>query len=398
MNVLAPPGELFQTIIKPDSMLFTPARLPLKQAPLVIFLLTFFSASSFAQQGKETENVFLITLDGFRWQELFTGADPQLITNADYVNDTTELKELFWRDTPEARKETLMPFFTNVIAQQGQLYGNRTEGSNANLTNKFWFSYPGYNEILTGYGDERIDSNDKKPNPNHTVLEFINQQAGFEGKVAAFASWDVFPYIINEERSGIPVNAGYDTAEDASLSAMEEALNTLQPQVPGHWSTVRMDAFTHHYALEYVKKNKPRVLYIAYGETDDFAHDGKYDEYLKAAHRTDNFIQKLWNYVQSDEQYQGKTTFIITTDHGRGTEPLDTWRNHGDEVSDAGGVWMAIMGPDTASGQEVSVEGEYFSNQIAPTLAAFLKLNYAPDHQIGQPLGKAFSDTVAKTK
>ena len=366
---------------------------------VIIFLLIFQASSIYAQQGKDTEHVILITLDGFRWQEMFTGADPKLIAHPDYVHDSTELKDLFWRETAEERRETLTPFFTNVIAQEGQLYGNRQAGSKVNLTNKMWFSYPGYNEILTGYADdERIDSNDKNPNPNKTVLEFINKQDGFEGKVAAFASWDVFPYIINEERSGVPVNAGYDTAEGPSLTPMEEAINTLQPEVPGHWSTVRMDAFTHHYALEYMKKNHPRMVYISYGETDDFAHDGRYDEYLKSAHRTDLFIKQLWEFVQSDAQYKNKTTFIITTDHGRGTEPLDTWRSHGDEVSDAGQVWMAVMGPDTPSSQEVSVEGEYFSNQIAPTVASFLNLTYSPERKTGQPLGKAFNDSVAKTK
>jgi hypothetical protein len=38
------------------------------------------------------------------------------------------------------------------------------------VTNGKKFSYPGYNEILTGSGDPRIDSNDKKPNRNVTVL------------------------------------------------------------------------------------------------------------------------------------------------------------------------------------------------------------------------------------
>jgi hypothetical protein len=364
----------------------------------IIFLLIFVANISRAQSENKTENIFLITLDGFRWQEMFTGADPKLIANTEYVDDTTELKELFWRETADERKNALVPFFTNVLAQEGQLYGNRAEGSEMNLTNKFWFSYPGYNEILTGFSDDRIDSNDKKPNPNHTVLEFINQQKGFNGKVAAFGSWDVFPYIINEDRSGIPVNAGYEVAQGSSLTSMEKVLNTLQPQIPGHWPTVRMDAFTHYYALEYLKRNKPRVVYIAYGETDDFAHDGSYDEYLKAARRTDDFIRELWEYAQSTKQYKDKTTFIITTDHGRGTEPLDTWRSHGDDVEGADEVWMAIIGPDTPSVQEAGVEGQYFTNQVAPTLAAFLNVPYSPERTTGEPLLNALKKAATGSR
>ena len=38
------------------------------------------------------------------------------------------------------------------------------------MTNGKKCSYPGYNEIFTGAPDPRIDSNDKKPNPNVTVF------------------------------------------------------------------------------------------------------------------------------------------------------------------------------------------------------------------------------------
>lgn len=356
---------------------------------LIIFLLIFSCDYALSQQQK-TENIILITLDGLRWQELFKGADPKLIAHPDYVKDTTMLRQKFWRKNSEERQQALMPFFADVLTEQGQLYGNRDRGSRVNLTNSYWFSYPGYNEILTGYSDERINSNDKIPNPNRTVLEHINQLDDFRGKVAAFGSWDVFPYILNEERSGIPVNAGYEASENEPLTQMEKALNRLQSEIPGHWPTVRMDAFTHHYALEYMKKYHPRVTYIAYGETDDFAHDGRYDHYLEATHRTDGFIRDLWKFVQSNEEYRNKTTFIITTDHGRGTDPLDTWRSHGEKISGADEVWLAFIGPDTKSLDDSDLKGQFFTSQIAPTLAAILGISYQPGHTTGQILDKAY--------
>ena len=62
-------------------------------------------------QEQERPNVILITLDGLRWQELFSGADPLLVANTDFVGDTTALKSQFWRDSPEERRAVLMPFF-----------------------------------------------------------------------------------------------------------------------------------------------------------------------------------------------------------------------------------------------------------------------------------------------
>ncbi len=351
---------------------------------VLILAVLLLSLTSFAQQARNTENVFIITFDGLRWEELFAGAVDSIMTDPASSRDTTELLAQFRAPMPAERRAKLLPFFWSTIARDGQLYGNRWKGNKVNVTNGHWFSYPGYNEILTGRSDPRINSNDKIPNPNVTVLEWINRQPGFQGRVAAFGSWDVFPFIINEERSGVPVNAGYEAASGNDLSVREIFLNELQPQIPGHWSTVRHDAFTHHYALEYIKRKQPRVVYIAYGETDDFAHDGRYDHYLKSAHQTDAFIRELWTYVQSTPAYRNKTTFLVTTDHGRGADAGGQWRSHGTDYVGADAIWFAVLGPDTPALGQRTDAGQWYQNQIAKTAARFLNLDYAPAEGCGE--------------
>ncbi|SDE96868.1 Metalloenzyme superfamily protein [Pricia antarctica] len=339
-----------------------------------------------AQKTDDTK-IILITLDGFRWQDLFTGADSLLIANSEYVNDTTDLKERFWKETPKARREALMPFFWKEVSKMGQIHGNRMLGSQVDLTNKMWFSYPGYNEILTGKADDaRIDSNDKIPNPNTTILEIANTDSKYKGKVAAFGSWDVFPYIVNEERADVPVNAGFELAQGKDLTDREMFLNELQPKVPSPWSSVRFDAFTHYYALEKMKKDHPEFVYISYGETDDFAHDGEYDSYLKSAHTTDALIEQLWYFTQSDPFYKNNTLFIITTDHGRGTEPLKSWKGHGSDVKGAGSVWMILFGKDVSPKGEVDHQEQFYSNQIAPTILKRLGLKIDPVQMKGESI------------
>ncbi|MEH0154474.1 sulfatase-like hydrolase/transferase [Limibacter armeniacum] len=340
------------------------------------FLLLLILCSPILK-AQQTENVFVITLDGLRWQELFGGADSLLVNDPDYVDKPEELTKRFWRQDPLERREILMPFFWNELAKNGQLYGNRQYGNKVNCSNTKWFSYPGYHEILCGFADdEHVNSNNKINNPNQTVLEYLNNQKAYSGKVAAFGSWDVFPFIINKERSGIPVNAGFDTAKGKNLTEREKLLNELQSEIRGPWSGVRLDPFTHHYALEYIKKNKPKVVLIAYGETDDFAHDGEYDQYLYAAYQTDQYIKALWDYVQSDKQYKDKTTFVITTDHGRGSYPKEQWKHHGHEQKGSDQIWFAVIGPDTPALGEVKEESQYYQKQIAKTVAAFLGENY----------------------
>ncbi|MCJ7467927.1 MAG: phosphoglyceromutase [Maribacter sp.] len=350
---------------------------------VILFLNLLYAAA----QTVNTPKVILITLDGMRWQEVFTGADSQLISNKTYVKDHSELLNDFWRKTPTECRKALMPFFWNEAVKMGQMYGNRKLGNTVDLTNTRWFSYPGYNEILSGKADdERIDSNDKVNNPNTTLLEIANNSPKYHGKVAVFGSWDVFPFIVNEKRSGVPVNAGFRKAKGSDLTETENFLNELQDQIPSPWGSVRLDAFTYHYALEYMKREHPELLYIAFGETDDFAHDGDYAAYLKSAHSADAFIKGLWEFTQQDPFYKGNTIFIVTTDHGRGTRPLKTWRDHGSTVEDSGQVWLLVFGNNVKILGEVNSKESYRTNQIAPTIVEILQLKIDPKIMEGRPI------------
>ena len=340
----------------------------------LFILLLLLSFSVLNAKGK-TRNVIFITFDGLRWEEVFYGADSLLLENNEFTKERKRMLEDYWADTPQVRREKLMPFFWNTINTKGQLYGNLRKGNVVTLANPYWFSYPGYNEILTGKADDkRITSNDKMNNPNKTVLEIANNTDNYKGKVAAFGSWDVFPFIINEDRSGVPVNAGFELAKGEDLSEKEVLLNDMQPKTPSPWGSVRLDAFTHYYALEHMKKEHPNLVYVAYGETDDFAHDGEYDAYLKSANATDAMIQELWHYTQSDSFYKDKTLFIITTDHGRGTDPITSWKDHGNKVKNAGDVWMVCFGKGVKPLGEITTSEQVYTNQIAPTVLKALSL------------------------
>jgi hypothetical protein len=342
----------------------------------VIFLVVIvFGCFSARGDQLKTRNVFLIISDGLRWQEVFNGAEDQLISEEHGgVKDTNALRAKFWRATPEARREELMPFLWTEIARQGQLFGNQTKGSAVKVTNGKNFSYPGYSEILTGYGDPRIDSNAKKPNPNVTVFEWINRQKGFGGRVAVIGTWDVFPFIFNCERSGLPIWPGWGNSFAKEIK-VPELLRRLTWDTPMLGPDIIFDSFAMHAALDYVKRAKPRLAFIGFGETDEWAHHKHYDEYLNAAHRVDGFIREFWTMLQSIPQYRGTTTLIVTADHGRGTGP-DDWKSHGEKIPDSAGDWMAVLGPDTPALGERTNIAPHTQSQIAATIAALLGLDY----------------------
>ncbi|MEY4930774.1 MAG: hypothetical protein RI909_1498 [Bacteroidota bacterium] len=351
---------------------------------LIVILLAFITPWSFGQVKGKTENIILITLDGMRWQEVFNGAEKRLISNPKFVEDSARLKKLFWDDSVEKRREMLMPFLWQIMGKQGQLYGNRALGNKVNTTNKMWFSYPGYNELLTGFADDaRVNSNDPVDNSNQTVLEFLNNRKEFQDRVAAFSSWETFPWIINTSRSGIPVNSGFKKAM-TNPNEREQVMNELMFQLPNESGGIRPDAFTFHYAFEYLKKNKPRVLFISFDETDHFAHEGKYDRYLTAAQYTDGFIKTLWDWIQTQPTYKDKTTLIITTDHGRGEKNPEDWKHHGAKMPNADEIWFAFLGPDTPALGEMKVNQQFHQNQIASTLSALLGVEYKNEPKPGE--------------
>ena len=311
-------------------------------------------------------NVVVITLDGLRWQEMFTGADRGYFKQ-DKTGVPGAAEKRFWRSTPEERRTVLMPFMWGTIASSGQIFGDPSKGSRAHLTNGLWFSYPGYNEMFSGAADPRVDSNDKIPNPNVTVLEWLNGRPGFQDRVAAFGSWDVLPSILNTGRSRIPVGSGF-TPVPAPKTERERAINELATDLPAYWDYGPFDAPIVYAALEALRSTKPRVLYIMLGEGDEWAHAGRYDLYLDATSRADRFIERIWKTLQSIPDYANQTTLLVTTDHGRGATTTD-WTDHGRKVPAAESTWMAALGPGIAplgvrSGVTVT------TSQLAATIAA----------------------------
>ncbi len=59
-----------------------------------------------AKAPTKTKNVVLVMSDGLRWQEVFRGAEPSLISKKDGgVSDVEGVKRAYGRSTPEARRE-----------------------------------------------------------------------------------------------------------------------------------------------------------------------------------------------------------------------------------------------------------------------------------------------------
>jgi hypothetical protein len=325
----------------------------------------------------KTRNVVLIISDGLRWQEVFTGADATLLNakHGGIWEKPADLKREFWRDDPGERRKALLPFLWTTVAAHGQIFGNQAKGSVARVTNGLAFSYPGYNEMITGHADRRVDSNEFGPNPNVSVFEWLNGLPELHGRVSVYGTWATFKDIFNVQRSKLPMLVGYDLPYSGELTPAQALLNRLYATTTKLDDEAVYDAFMQVPLIESFAKQQPRVLFVGYGETDNWAHAGRYDLVLHSAHAFDQFVAELWNTLQALPAYKDQTTFIISTDHGRGGG-LTQWKEHGVEEKGSENIWIAVMGPDTAPLGERAQTAMVQQAQIAATLAALLGKDY----------------------
>ena len=350
---------------------------------VILLLAAIGPVISHAQQPiADGDRVILITLDGARHQEIFGGLNVDILKSTlrdgQKVEDQAIYKR-FWAETPEARRQKLLPFFWGTLmAKHGSVAGNRALGSSVSLTNKHWFSYPGYAEILLGEAhDDTIKSNDPIRNPYPSVLEGLKTKLGLpKDRVATFASWHVFNAIVEHEPGAIHVDAGQDSTQAAPALA---DLLAIQREVPAPWGGIRFDFFTFRYAMAHLAAKRPRVVYIAFDETDDWAHDGKYDRVLETYTRTDRYLEQLWTWLQSQPDYRDRTHISITTDHGRG-KTGDDWKGHGAKVVGAEETWIAFASPRMSQRGEWRNQPPLTTSQVAATIANWLGLDWRAQH------------------
>ena len=110
-----------------------------------------------------------------------------------------------------------------------------------------------------------------------------------------------------------------------------------------------------------------------------------YTGLLKVTKNTDALIKDLWEFYQGDSYYKDKTTFIITTDHGRGTNPIDSWKSHGKEVTGSDETWLIIFGKGVKARGEVA-NNQIYNNQIAPLIRKIMNLPQKFGSDYGQPI------------
>jgi len=325
----------------------------------------------------QTSNVILLTIDGVRSQEIFAGLDETIaVHDAQQVySEIAEVRSRYPGATTEQRRAALMPNFWNLLAPQGQVFGNAAYGNHVKVQNQVLWSPPGYVEMMTG-GPTAVSDNAERGYPSPTAREVATNKLGLDyQQVAQIGSWTGYSLAAASQDDAFLMVGTHDAVPSPFSTPELDKLAALRSEVMGLWSEGSDDVLSFRMALNYLQTQQPRVLWIALVNSDDWAHADRYDRYLDYLHLVDGLIGELWQTVQSTDAYRDNTTLIIPTDHGRGLRGSD-WAEHDITIPGSEDIWLAVIGPQTPDTGEVTTPGTLYQGQVASTMLHYLGIDY----------------------
>jgi hypothetical protein len=146
------------------------------------------------------------------------------------------------------------------------------------------------------------------------------------------------------------------------------------------------DELSVYVMRQLMRQFAPSLLWITLHDMD-IAHTGAYSLYLDGIQRTDRLCAEIWQTIESDPEYKGRTTMLILPDFGRDSDfsaSGNGFQHHrtGDPLSRT--TWMMALGPHVR--QNVTVDRPLDSLDLVPTLGAMR--HFATPLAHGKPIAE----------
>ncbi len=314
--------------------------------------------------------VVIITLDGVRAEDIFDGADPTLQPGAKVAHLT--------------KPEALMPLTHRLVQTRGVALGADRPGCGTVRTaSGMNVSLPGYLEIFTGR-KTRCRNNSCPPTDRATVLDEAADAGLYP--VASIGSWEVLSHAVSLGESNVLVAAGarrWPGARPVMGGRMEELVvagERTEP-FPGHQG-YRPDVHTAAIALEYLRTQVPAVLHVGLGDADEWGHRNQYATYLDAIAKSDAFIGKVADTLDSMGDIGARTTVVVTTDHGRNKD----FQHHEAASATSARTFVIAFGARVAPQGVACSKRDVTLADVAPTVRALLGLARDMNVEAGSPI------------
>ena len=245
-------------------------------------------------------------------------------------------------------------------------------------------SLPGYREILTGRRGSSCVDNDCPLIDEPTLLDELRaSDVPDAGDIAVVASWEVIARAASTTPSLLALSAGrHGGPARGALAVSAAARADLDASVgarawPGH-GDYRPDALTAALALDVVSAVRPRTMWLALGDPDEYAHRNDRDGYHRALVAADEALARVIERVGLDD-----TIVVVTADHGRAAN----FRDHGD-APESSAVWLVAAGAGIPRLGFARTHELHRLADIAPTLRALVHLQADDSARAGREIAE----------
>lgn len=294
----------------------------------LLVLLPILTALSCSRDAKlaanlpyQTKYVFIVVMDGARYSETFGDPKHEFIPGLNYLAKQGVMANSFW---------------------------------NAGVT----ATVPGHTAITTG---------------NYQVINNAGQE------IPKYPS--IFQYYLrkfNKPSYDAWIFASKDKLEVLSDCTDSAWAGKFRPRtdcgINGNFTGYREDSVTLQHVIDTSVKYHPHLVLVNFKEPDAAGHSNNWPNYIQKIRITDDYIVKLWQFIQNDPVYANNTTMIVTNDHGRHTDDIPGgFSGHGDNCKGCMHIMMVAAGPDFKVNY---IEEEYYTMADIPaTVAGLLKFD-----------------------
>ena len=170
-----------------------------------------------------------------------------------------------------------------------------------------------------------------------------------------------------------PLYAPDLSGSDSEVSAIADVLKMSLSDFAAYARNVNSpDELSVFVARRLMRQIAPTLLWITLHDID-IAHAGTYSLYVEGIQRSDRLCYEIWNMIEADPEYRGKTTLLILPDFCRDadTSPGGNGFQHhrtGDALSRT--TWMIAIGPGIR--ENSIVERPVESIDLTPTIGSLL--------------------------
>lgn len=314
--------------------------------------------------------VVLVTIDGVRWQDVFLGVDRE-------------------RSNERGGPESTMPRTHRLARERGVALGAGQPGCGVvRAVSGTNVSMPGYIEIFTGARTTCRDNHCARVT-RPTVFDEV--ASAVAGVATSIASWDVIDKAVTSATGRVGVAAGVlpwvgpspEHALDVGTMVAERANIDPAPGSPGY----RPDAYTSEIALEYLRMERPTLVHVGLGDTDEYGHKDDYPGYLNALRRADDLVGAIADQLDANGE-SSRTTVIVTADHGRATN----FKDHGFMMLGAERSWVVAFGGGMKARGVACPRADVLLTDIAPTIRVLVGLPPDTSETAGRPIAEVFAD------